>query len=313
LHEAAQRKLTDHGFCLSAVEPGRGGVILPEDIRSAQADALIVRTGVIDEAVISASPRLKLIVKHGTGFDNIDIEAATRLGVPVFVTRGANTRSVAEHALALMLALLRRICVFDARMRAGHWDKGSMLGTELAGLHLGLIGYGPIGQHLARIGTALDLRVTAYVREVRANPLPNVAQVTNLTDLLPYADILSIHCSLNKETAGLIGRNELLLMKPSAVIVNTARGGILDQQALVEALETGRIAGAALDCFEVEPLPADSVLLSFPNVVLTPHVGWATQASLVRMSDKVAEVIIGRLVHDRADRDCLVNPLALAD
>ena len=311
LHEAAQRKLSEHAFRLSTVEPDRGGVVPAGRIRCEEPDALIVRTGAIDESVISASPRLKLIVKHGTGFDNIDVEAATRLRIPVFVTRRANARSVAEHAVALMLALLKNICAFDARMRAGYWDKGTRFGTELAGLELGLIGYGAIAQEVAGIATALGLHVTALVRQVRANPRPEVAQVTNLEDLLARADILSIHCSLNKETAGLIGRNEFLLMKSSAIIINTARGGIVDQLALVEALETRRIAGAGLDCFEVEPLPADSALLKCPNVILTPHVGWATHGSLLRMSDMVAELIIACLVHDTTDRECLVNPLAL--
>jgi D-3-phosphoglycerate dehydrogenase len=216
--------------------------------------------------VFQACPSLKMISIWGTGTDNIDLDAARRHGVTVTNTPGVSAPSIAEHALALLLALARRIPYLDAQTRAGQWARGGMV--QLAGKTCGVIGTGAIGARFAQLAAAVGMNVLTWsFRPKPELPYPAV----ELEQLLRDSDVVSLHLRLSAGTHHFLNRERLALLKPSALLVNTARGAIVDEAALVEMLEQRRIAGAALDVFEVEPLPSEHRLKLLDNVVLTPH------------------------------------------
>ena len=220
--------------------------------------------------VIAASPNLRLISVWGTGTDNIDLAACRAGGVTVANTPGVNAHAVAEHTLALMLAVTRAIPWMDAAVRAGQWPRRLL--TQLEGRTLGLVGLGPIGKRVAALVRPFGVRLMVSTwgpDDGRAEA--RGARHVPLVALLRESDIVSLHLRLTDETRNILGPNEFALMKPSAFLVNTARAALVDRHALIDALRRGRIAGAALDVFHQEPLPADDPLLSLPNVVLTPH------------------------------------------
>ncbi|MEE4146474.1 MAG: hydroxyacid dehydrogenase [Halieaceae bacterium] len=269
---------------------------LIEVIKAHQASGLIVRVGKISKDVIDASPNMRVIAKHGVGVDNIDLGRSSELGIPVMVTAGVNTRSVSELALTMILSLYKQIYSLQSRMRAGHWDKACYRGTELTGKHLALIGRGAIARDLAGLVKPFDMKVTAYVREVRDDPeLEGIYQSTDMDAVLSDADIVSLHCPLNETTRQLFGAEQFKRMKNSAIIINTARGGIVDEAALLAALRNGDIAGAGLDCFETEPTTSENPLFALPNVLVSPHISFATHESLQRMGLSVARNIIAVL------------------
>ncbi len=232
-----------------------------------------------DEAILSACPKLKLLSIWGTGTDHVDLQAATRLGVTVTNTPGVSAYAMAEHALALMLAVARNIPQIDGQMRLGHWPRGYV--TQLHGKTLGVIGLGAIGRQLARIARGIGMKVIAWTMHPSAALAQELGvELVALDDLYRTSDVVSLHLRQSPKTLGFIGEREFGLMKPSAVFINTARGAIVDEQALVAALSRKRIAGAGLDVFEVEPLPANHPLSRLENVVLTPHSGGVTQEAL---------------------------------
>ena len=252
--------------------------------RLAEADALInVRAyTTLDAATLDRLPRLALIAVFGTGTDNIDSEAAAARGIAVCNAPGANARSVAEHAIALMLAVSRQVARQHRAMQAGQWTYFE--GPELEGKTLGVIGLGAIGQHTARIAAGFDLRVLAWSPtrdEARAAGCG--ATLVELDDLLRHADVVSLSLASTAATRGLIGERELGLLKRRAILVNTARGALIDQPALVAALQAGRLFGAGLDVFAEEPLPTGHPLTLLENVVLTPHAGWVTREARERL------------------------------
>ncbi len=208
------------------------------------------------ERVLDACPNLRLISVWGTGTDHVDLPACARRGITVTTTAGVNAHAVAEHTMALMLATMRRIPQLDARMRAGEWPRG--LSAQLEGKTLGIVGLGAIGSRVAELARAFGMKIL-------------VARHVSLDELLRESDVVSLHLPLSDETRGIIGREQLALLKPTAYLVNTARGALIDRDALLDALRHERIAGAALDVFDEEPLPADDPLRSLLNVVLTPH------------------------------------------
>ncbi|HJO97827.1 MAG TPA: hydroxyacid dehydrogenase [Rhodospirillales bacterium] len=276
-------------------------------------DAIVSRTVKITGEIMDAMPRLKVIAKHGAGIDNIDVEAATDRRIPVLSTRGGNARSVAEHALALILALTKRLMALDAGLRAGRWEKPAFLGAEIAEKHLGLIGFGPIGRRTAELARAFDMNVSVYDPYVAESDLPaGVRRHEGLDDLLSAADVVSLHCPLTDETRGMIGSAQLGRMKSTAYLVNTARGALVDEAALVESLERGTIAGAALDCFSEEPPAADSVLWSAPNLLATPHVGGVTAEAFRRVGVEAVRNMFAVLDGDAVDPVFLVNPSVLS-
>jgi D-3-phosphoglycerate dehydrogenase len=222
------------------------------------------------ERVLSSCRSLKLISVWGTGVDNIDLAAAARLGITVCNTPGVNAPAVAEHALALMLAVARKLIILDREMRTGQWPRAVL--TQLSGKTLGVFGLGAIGSRVSALGKGIGMEVMAWSaqgdseRACAAGATP-----VEKDDLLRSADVVSLHLRLTPETTGFLGRREFSLMKPAAILINTARGALVDREAMIEALSQGRILGAGLDVFHREPLAPDDPILSFQNVVLTPH------------------------------------------
>jgi D-3-phosphoglycerate dehydrogenase len=271
-------------------------------------DALIVRSGVkVDAEAFALGTRLVVVGRAGTGLDNIDLDAAARAGVTVVNAPDANTIAAAEHTLALMYALARRIPAADASLRAGQWRRSDFVGVELSGKTLGILGLGRIGLAVADRARAMQMTLIGSDPFVTTEAATSHGiRLVELTELLTSADVVAVHAPLTPATRGLVGRAELALMKPTALLVNAARGGIVDEVALAEALATDRLAGAAVDVFAGEPLPADSPLRRAPNTVLTPHLGASTAEAQVRAGTdtarRVLEVLAGRRARSAAER-----------
>lgn len=248
---------------------------------------LIVGVDPVTTRVLKAGP-LRVVVKYGSGMDNIDVEAARTLGVQVTSTPGANARSVAELAIALLLSLARNVALHDRSVRAGSWRR--LTGVELAGKQLGIVGYGAVGREVARLARGLDMHVVAH------DPLLHDADVplVPLEQLYSASDAVSLHLPLTDETRGLVGERELAAMKPTAFLINTARGGLVDEAALAAAVRSGRLAGAALDGFEVEPL-GESPLRELENVVLSPHAGASTYDAVLRTAAQAVDRLLAEL------------------
>ena len=305
LADEAMGLLSQHNCICEFGNEGDSSEEIARKLRAFQPDGLIVRKGVISAEVIEASEKLKAISKHGVGVDRIDLAAATKLGIPVMITALANFESVAEHALALILALSRRIPSQDRKVRQGMWDQQDFGGDDLRGKTLGLIGFGRIGRRLAELVQPLHMPVLFFDPYVASGE--SATRVTNLSDLLRAADIVSIHCPLTQETQGLMGRQQIASLKPGAWIVNTARGAIIDDAALIEALREKRIS-AALDTFGKEPPDRDNPLLSLDNVVVSAHIGGHSRNSFVNMSVGAVENVLMVLEGKVPARACLVNP-----
>ena len=267
----------------------------PEALRDALVDAaaLIVRSETqVTKELMAAAPKLRVIARAGIGTDNIDVEEATNRGIPVLTAPGANSTSAAEHALALMLSLCRKVPAAAASMAAGKWDRKSFEGTELRGKTLGILGLGRIGSMVAKIAQAFGMTVIAldpYV--VAGHALSLGVELLPLDDVLSRADLLTLHIALTDDTRGLLNAARLAKTKKGVMIVNTARGALIDDAALIAALESGQVAGAALDVFEVEPLAADSPLRKAPNLILTPHLGASTKEAQTRVAGEIAESV----------------------
>ena len=256
------------------------------------ADAVFVRIIELPGSLLSTAKHLKIISKHGVGYDNIDLDYCKKAGIAVTVTPDANGLSVAEHAFTLMLTLAKNIIPVSNEYRSvGFSAKNHAPGIELTGKTLGLIGMGRIGKrilHMCRDG--LDMHVVVYDPYVSEVP-DGVEKVEDLSELLRRADVVTLHCLLTDETRKLIDRERLALMKPTALLINCARGPIVDETALIEALETGRLAGAGLDVTDPEPVEKDSPLFKMPNVIVTPHYAPTTLEAATRVSKIGAENI----------------------
>ncbi len=259
--------------------------------------ALLHRQGLINAAVMdAAAPALRVVARHGAGVDGIDLPAAEARGLTVTRAAGANSRSVAEHAMALMLALLKDLPSVATGMREGLWEKTSRMTRDVDGVTLGLVGYGAIGSKVARLADAFGMRVVAYDPLLPADPLLGPGErVANLRDLLLQAEVLSLHLPLDTATRGMIGAAELALLPRGAILVHTARGGIVEEEALVAALDSGHLAWAGVDVFSKEPLDADSPLRGHPRVLPTPHLAANTPRGAVGMATGAAESIVAVL------------------
>lgn len=249
--------------------------------KARKADYILCSWTPVSARVIEAAERLKLIQKYGIGVDKIDLEAAARRGVPVYIAAGVNAVAVAETAIALMLAIYKRLCVAHNSLRAGHWLKWELRTGcyELWQKTVGLIGGGNVGRAVAkRLSHGFECRVLYYdiCRIPQETEAAHGMTYTSMEDLLRQSDIVSLHVPLMRETRGLIGAKAFTLMKPTAVLINTARGGVVDEPMLIEALQKGTIAGAGLDVFAKEPPDRDNPLLQMDNVVVTPHNGGGT-------------------------------------
>ncbi len=252
-------------------------------------DAVIVRVASLDADVIDRADRLQVVAKHGTGLDNVDIEAASSSGVVVCNTPGANARSVAEHAVALLFAVRRNLRTADRHVRSGGWDRGAFTGHELAGDTIGLFGFGAIARETAALVDGLGQTALAYDPYVADDDVPShVERVGELSELFARSDAVSLHAPLTPETRHAVSTEELATLGERGVLVNTSRGPIVDEEALVEALETGTVDGAGLDTFEAEPPGEDHPLYGRDDVLLTPHVGGVTDQALARMSRRAA-------------------------
>ena len=263
----------------------------------AEADALLVRSRTtVTAKALEAAQRLKLITRAGIGVDNVDLAAASRRGVIVSNVPDASTTTTAELAIALLMALARRIAQADRSVRAGKWERTKLLGSELAGKTLGIVGFGRIGRVVADRALGLKMRVVAHdpFLPAGAGAPPGAAGVAlvDLDTLLRESDFLTVHTPLTEQTRGMISAAQLARAKPGLRVVNAARGGIVDETALVAALASGAVGGAALDVFEEEPLPADSPLRSFENVLLTPHLGASTEEAQRRVALEAAAQIV---------------------
>jgi D-3-phosphoglycerate dehydrogenase / 2-oxoglutarate reductase len=261
-------------------------------------DALVVRsqTRVDAELLAAAAPRLSVVGVASVGTDRIDLDAATRAGVMVVNAPTGNTIAAAEHTLALMLALHRAVPDADASVRAGEWDRSRFVGAELRGKTLGIIGLGKIGKAVARRAIGFEMRILAndpYLTEEQI--AEHGARQVGLLELLQRSDVITVHTPLNRETRGLLGRAQIEAMKPGARLLNVARGGIVDESALADALVSGRLAGAAVDVFSAEPMAADNPLRAAPHTVLTPHLGASTGEAQDRVAVEMAEQLVDAL------------------
>jgi glyoxylate reductase len=271
---------------------------LGERLRAADG-ALTMVTDRIDAAMLAAAPGLKVVANMAVGYDNVDPAVAAGAGVWLANTPGVLAETTADMAFALLMAAARNVVASDRDTRAGGWRAWSptaFLGTDVNGATLGIIGLGEIGQAMARRGSGFKMRVLYTSRNRKPEAEAELAaRFVALDELLREADFVSIHTPLTPETRHLVGARELALMKPSAILVNTSRGGVVDQPALVEALRAGTIGGAALDVTDPEPLPPDNPLFAFPNVVITPHIASASLATRSRMGEMAAANIIAAL------------------
>jgi len=272
--------------------PGLKGEELKSALRAS--DAAIVRSQTKITADLLAEPGLlRAIARAGVGVDNIDVEAATRKGIVVMNTPGGNTISAAEHTIALMFALSRHVPAADATMKRGGWDRNKYVGTQLTGKTLGLVGLGRIGREVAQRAIGLGMTVLAFDPFVAPAKVAELGYgaAANIEAMLPAVDYLTVHIPLTDETRGLFGSAQFKKMKPTARVLNVSRGGIYDELALAEALSASTIAGAGLDVFEIEPLPADHPLRTAPNTVLTPHLGASTLEAQENVAVEAAQLL----------------------
>ena len=264
-----------------------------------RAEALIVRNRTrVDETLIKASPDLRCVGRLGVGLDNIDLNACADRRVTVYPATGANDRSVAEFVIASAMLLLRRACFSKDDVLAGNWPREQSVGREIAGKTIGLIGFGSTGKETGRIAAALGLTVLAcdpcFAADAEAK---QIAQHAELNELLAASDIVSLHVPLMPETKGMMNQEKMSAMKPRAVLINAARGGVLDEDAAIAALISGKLGGLALDVFDTEPLTAEAArkFKGIPNLLLSPHIGGVTEESNVRVSAAVAQKVVAHL------------------
>lgn len=267
-----------------------------------EVNGIVTRLAKVTSTMIDAAPQLRVIARHGVGYDNIDIARATERGIPVVFAPEAICLSVAEYAVGMILALTRKLTMADKAARSGHWDKRhrELVGTDLRGKTIGLVGLGRIGIQVARRLHPFQVNLLYY--DVVPRPEEERAlgmRLVSLNDLLRKSDIVSLHTPLTEETRGLIGRREIELMKRTAMLVNTSRGAVIDEPALIEALRQQKIAGAALDTYETEPLNTSNPLVQLQNVFLSPHMSGHTVEALRATAIQVAEEIRAVLSNER--------------
>lgn len=252
--------------------------------------AIIVRYGKINAEAINAAPSLKVISKHGSGTDTIDKAAAEAKGVEVVAAVGANAAAVAEHAVTLLLACAKSVPQLDARMHAGHWDKATHKSIELSGGTIGLIGLGAIGRRMARIAHAMDMRVIGF-DPFAQSPVEHI-ELCDLETIWRESDAISLHCPLTEDNRNLLNTDTLAQCKPGVIIVNTARGGLINEPALLSAVASGKVHAAGLDSFAVEPMQAGHPFQHQPGFILSPHIGGVTHDAYVNMGTGAARNIL---------------------
>jgi len=255
--------------------------------------AIIVRYGKVGTAVMDAAPSLRVISKHGSGTDTIDQEAAQARGIQVRAAAGANAAAVAEQALALLLACAKSVTHLNERMHAGHWDKATHKSIELHGRTIGLVGLGAIGQRFARMCDAMGMTVLGH--DPYAKELPTFIRLVDLPAIWRESDAISLHCPLTPENREMLNAQALANCKRGVILVNTARGGLIDEAALLHAVRSGQVAGAGLDSFAVEPMTTPHPFQGEPHFVLSPHIGGVTSDAYINMGVGAARNVLAAL------------------
>jgi D-3-phosphoglycerate dehydrogenase len=274
-------------------------------------DAMTLRDGHLPASVVDAAPRLKVISRHGVGYDNVPLELCTARGIPVTLTVAANAVSVAEHTMLLMLAAARSVIELDSAVRNGDFAvRFRLRGVELRGRTLVLVGYGRIGREVATRAAAFGMRICVVDPFLAEGPPDGVELIDDLASALSRADVVSLHVPLTDATRGLIGEVELAAMPPGAIVVNASRGGVVDETALLASVRSGHVHGAGLDTFAVEPLPADSPLLAEHRIVLSPHSAALTEQAMIEMGKATIENAFAAL-DGTLDPSVVVNPSVL--
>ena len=294
---------------------GRDEKHLRELVRDAH--GILARTTIIDRAVIEAAEVLEIVSRHGVGFDTVDVEALTERGIPLTITPGSNSPSVAEHTMFMLLALAKHCQVNDRETREGGFvaARAAIRPVDVADRTLLIIGFGRIGSRVAPLARAFGMRVFAYDPYIDQG-LISAAGCTPLTDfrgVLAQTDVITVHCPLTPETRSIVGQAELQALKPGGFIINTARGGVVDETALRKALDSGAVAGAGLDVFDCEPLAPqpDHPLLQFDNVIVSPHCAGVSLEASVKTAEFAARNILD-CFDGKLDANAIVNPEVLA-
>ncbi len=292
LHDDGMAVLEKAGVKVAITNNGDPKAMLPELM---DAEGLIIRIGSIDRETMLAAKNLKVIGRPGVGVDDVDVEAATELGIPVVVAPGANTRSVAEHAFAFMFAAAKDMVHTDKELRKGNFAiRSSYKAFELYGKTLGLVGYGNIGSVLAQMSASIGMKVVVYDPFIKPETVTALGYQyeQDMNALLQIADVVSLHVPLTAKTKKLIGEAELKLMKKTAILINCARGGIIDEAALAEALGNNELHAAGLDVFATEPVTADEPLLKYDNIIVSPHMAGQTKEAASGVATMAAEGVI---------------------
>lgn len=292
IHADALELLRSHG----TVVPGYGPGATSLEDAAPNVEAIMAHWQVIDEPLIRGAPKLRVIARHGVGVDNIDLAAAEARRIPVLIAAHANFRSVAEHVIALLLAVRRQVARGDALVRADKFAERdpTFLGEEVYGTTIGVIGFGRVGSHVAKIARGLCMNVLGYDPFLRADEISRRGgePIDSLDSLLVSSDAVTVNIPLTPRTRGMLGQQQIGLMRRNAVLIQTSRGGIVDEDALIAAVQRGELAGAGLDVFESEPPRPDSPLLSMDQFVLSPHVGAYTRSAERHMGLYAAQGIV---------------------
>lgn len=301
----AQQMLRDAGGEIEFMDEPIDEAALIQKMSEERFDAVLLRgSKPLTAKVLGTTQKLKIIAKNGAGIDSVDLDEATRRGVTVAVAAGANADAVAEHAIALMLTLVRHLNTLDAKVKQGGWEGSAWQGRDFRGSVVGIVGFGSIGQRTAQLAKALGAEVVVFHRGRESTDQHTLEK--DFDRFLSQIDILSLHCPLNEKTKGMIGSRELGLLKQGTVVINTARGPVIDEAALIDALNSGHLGGAGLDTFEVEPIQPDNPLLSMTNVVLTPHVAGVTRNAAKKVATLTAQNIIDTLAKKKLPAGHLV-------
>lgn len=308
LHDDGMAVLEKAGVDVVITNSGEPEDMLPE---LKDADGVIIRIGHIDRATMEQCPKLKAIGRPGVGVDNVDVTAATELGIPVVIAPGANTRSVAEHSMAMMFACAKDMLHSDQEMRKGNFAvRSSYKAYELMGKTLGLVGYGHIGSVFADMAKGIGMNVVVYdpFLTKEAVEAKGYGYREDVHDVLKEADVVSVHTPLTPETRGMIGEAELKMMKPTGIIINCARGGIVDEAALDKALTENWIHSAGLDVVETEPIDVNDPLFKHENIIVTPHMAGQTKEAASGVATMAAEGVVAVVNGQKWDKVC--NPKA---
>lgn len=309
LDPSAAALFTENGYKTEHTPAYADSVTISGFLKKTGAIGIISRMGRLDESVMDSAPQLRVISKHGVGVDNIDLTAAAKRGIPVLVATGANAVSVAEHAIALLLATVKQLVPLNEGLHAGRWEKPGFSGIEIAGSTLGLLGMGSIAQETGRIARGLGLNLIGFDPFVSDDVFESqgVRRCATIEELFENSHFLSLHCPLNENTKEILNAESIARMPKGSYLINTARGGLIDEEALLAAVKTNHLAGAGLDTFAIEPPAPDHPFFSDPRIVLTPHIGGVTHKASARVGVEAVRGILQILNNQPLAPERVVN------